>query len=101
MGKVGILRRSAVALKDIVFDFLDNSPESLYYLSLNPVTMTKFSSLFNDCFFFSFIVITTLTMNIMMHVNELDIEKTNAREVYPTLVYSIKYINNSIYTKKE
>ena len=35
-------------LKDIVFNFLDNSSENLFCLSLNPSTMDNFSSLFND-----------------------------------------------------
>ena len=39
-------------LRDIVFDFLDNSSERLCYLSLNPVTMAKFSSFFNDDYIF-------------------------------------------------
>lgn len=35
-------------LEKIVFDFLDNSSESFYYLSLNPIIMNKVSSFFND-----------------------------------------------------
>lgn len=35
-------------LEKIVFDFLDNSSESFYYLSVSPSAMSKFASLFKD-----------------------------------------------------
>ena len=37
-------------LEKIVFDFLDNSSESFYYLSVNSSAMSRFTSMFNDDF---------------------------------------------------